>query len=108
MARERMRKFHDKKKEQQPDFQVGDKVLLNAKNVKTLRPSKKLDQRMRGPWKIIKRVGPRAFQLDMKEYKGRCSGNGAHYPGGFRCGSAEPRLRLCCRLFSSALEFFFL
>src|SRR3954452_17968525 len=38
----------------------------------------------------------------------RCSGNGAHYPGRLRCGSAEPRLRLCCRLFSSALEFFFL
>ena len=29
----------------------------------------------------------------------RCSGNGAHYPGRFRYGSAEPRLRLCCRLF---------
>ena len=46
-------------------------MLLNAKNVKTLRLSKKLDQRMRGPWQIIKRVGPRAFQLDLKEYKGR-------------------------------------
>src|SRR5437762_1515114 len=71
IARERMRKFHDKKKEPQPDFQVGDKVLLNAKNIKTLRPSKKLDHRMRGPWTIIKRVGPRAFKLDMKEYKGQ-------------------------------------
>ena len=66
-----MRKNHDKKCDPQPEFQIGDKVLLNAKNIKTLRPSKKLDQRMRGPWKIIKRVRPRAFQLDLKEYKGR-------------------------------------
>src|SRR5216110_35377 len=71
IARERMRKFHDKKKEPQPNFRVGDKVMLNAKNIQTLRPSKKLDHRMRGPWTIIKRVGPRAFQLDLTEYKGR-------------------------------------
>jgi hypothetical protein len=70
-ARERMRKFHDRKKEPQPDFKVGDKVLLNAKNIQTLRPSKKLDHRMRGPWTITRRVGPRAFKLDLKEYRGR-------------------------------------
>ena len=45
--------------------------MLNAKNIQTLRPSKKLDHQMRGPWTIIKRVGPRVFQLDLKEYKGR-------------------------------------
>ena len=66
-ARERMRKFYDRKREPQPDFKVGDKVLLNAKHIQTLRPSKKLDHRMRGPWTIIKRVGPRAFKLDLKE-----------------------------------------
>ena len=70
-AQERMRRHYDGKREPQPNFQVGDKVMLNAKNIQTLRPSKKLDHRMRGPWTIIKRVGPRAFQLDLKEYKGR-------------------------------------
>ena len=45
--------------------------MLNVKNIQTLQPSKKLDHWMRGPWTIIKRVGPRAFQLDLKEYKGR-------------------------------------
>jgi len=47
-ARERMRKYHDRKREVQPSFKVGDQVLLNAKNITTLRPSKKLDHRMRG------------------------------------------------------------
>ena len=69
-AQECMRRQYDGKREPQPNFQVGDKVMLNAKNIQTLQPSKKLDHRMRGPWTIIKRVGPRAFQLDLKEYKG--------------------------------------
>ena len=50
---------------------MGDKVFLNAKNIKMMRPSKKLDHQMRGPWTIIRRVGPQAFQLDLKGYKGR-------------------------------------
>ena len=66
-----MRKFYDRKREPQTDFKVGDKVLLNAKHIQTLRPSKKLDHRMRGPWTIIKIVGPRAFKLDLKENRGR-------------------------------------
>ena len=42
-TREWMRKFYDRKREPQPDFKVGDKVLLNAKHIQTLRPLKKLD-----------------------------------------------------------------
>ena len=70
-AQERMRRHYDGKREPQPNFQVGDKVMLNAKNIQTLQPSKKLDHWMCGPWTIIKHVGPRVFQLDLKEYKGR-------------------------------------
>ena len=42
-AQERMRRHYDRKREPQPNFQVGDKVILNVKNIQTLRPSKKLD-----------------------------------------------------------------
>src|SRR5438045_9547264 len=66
-----MRKFYDRKREPRPDFKIGNKVLLDAKHIQTLRPSKKLDHRMRGPWTIIKRVGSRAFELDLKENRGR-------------------------------------
>ena len=69
IAQEHMRKFHDKKKEPQPDFQVGDKVLLNVKNIKTLQLSKKLDHQMCRSWMIIKHIGPQVFKLNMKEYK---------------------------------------
>src|SRR5436309_12449459 len=70
-AQEYMRRHYDGKREPQPNFQVGDKVMLNAKNIQILQPSKKLDHQMRGPWTIIKHVSPRAFQLDLKEYKER-------------------------------------
>ena len=42
-AQECMRRHYNKKRESQPNFQVGDKVMLNAKNIQTLQPSKKLD-----------------------------------------------------------------
>ena len=48
-----------------PNYQVGDKVYLNAKNVRTERPSKKLDDKNLGPFKVVERVNPRAFRLQL-------------------------------------------
>jgi hypothetical protein len=48
-----------------PLFKVGDLVWLNRKNIKTTRPSNKLDHRLLGPFKIIKRVSDLAFTLDL-------------------------------------------
>ena len=45
-SRERMQKYYDKGRKLQPDFKVGDKVLLNAKNIKMIQPSKKLDHQI--------------------------------------------------------------
>ena len=46
-----------------PDFQVKDKVWLNARNIRTTRPSKKLDHRRLGPFEIIQKVSSHAFRL---------------------------------------------
>ncbi|RXK34871.1 hypothetical protein M231_07873, partial [Tremella mesenterica] len=52
--------------EGEPIFKVGDMVFLNRKNIKTSRPSIKLDQRMLGPFKIIEATpSPLAFKLDL-------------------------------------------
>ena len=51
-----MAKFYNRKvSEREPGFKVGDSVILNAKDFKTLRPSKKLDHKMRGKF-MIKRL----------------------------------------------------
>jgi hypothetical protein len=44
-------------------FQVGKKVWLNAKNIKTKRPSKKLDSKKLGPFVIDKEISSHAFRL---------------------------------------------
>ena len=46
------------------DYEIGDMVFLNSRNIKTQRPSKKLDDKMLGPFEIIAKVR-RAFWLEL-------------------------------------------
>ena len=48
-----------------PEFKVGSKVWLNAKNIKTKRPMKKLDHRRLGPFKIVKQISSHAYRLEL-------------------------------------------
>jgi hypothetical protein len=50
-----------------PPFKVGDMVWLLRKNISTTRPSRKLDYRRLGPYKIVKCVGESklAFKLNL-------------------------------------------
>ena len=49
--------------EKEPTFKVGDKVLVNAKNIKTKRKSKKLDHKMRSPFKVKRLIESYAYEL---------------------------------------------
>ena len=44
-----------------PPFQVGDTIWLDSRNIKTMRPSKKLDHCFLGPFPIVERVSSNAF-----------------------------------------------
>ena len=48
---------------QRLEFEPGDMVWLNASNISTSRPSKKLNWKCLGPYKVIKRIGLQAYQL---------------------------------------------
>jgi hypothetical protein len=66
LAKKRMAKYYNRKvADQEPKFKVGDWVMLNAKDFKTIRPSKKLDHKMRGKFKVKRLVGPHAYELDL-------------------------------------------
>ena len=63
-ARERMAKYYNRNvSEKEPTFNVGDKVMVNAKNIKTKRKSKTLDHKMRGPFKVNRLIGSYAYVL---------------------------------------------
>ena len=43
----------------------GDMVWLSARNIHTIRPSKKLDFKNLGPFKVLEAVGAQAYRLDL-------------------------------------------
>jgi transposase InsO family protein len=63
-AQARHREYANEHRTPAPIFKEGDEVWLNAKNVATERPSKKLDHRRIGPFKILKVVSDWAYELD--------------------------------------------
>lgn len=50
---------------QDTTFVPGDYALVSAKNIKSIRPSKKLDNRFKGPFKVNKEVNSVAYELDL-------------------------------------------
>ena len=45
--------------------------MLNAKDIKTIRPSKKLDHKMRGKFKVKRLVGLNAYELELPPRSGK-------------------------------------
>jgi len=60
-----MKKYYDRKATPQPDIEAGDLVMLNAKNIKSKRPTRKFTLRLYGPFKVLEKKGNRAFKLDI-------------------------------------------
>jgi hypothetical protein len=60
-----MAKWYNAKAQEQPKFKVGDKVMIDARNFKTKRPSKKLDHKKIGPVRIVKLIGKRAVRVEL-------------------------------------------
>jgi hypothetical protein len=53
-AQDRMRRYTDPKRQKPPAYQVGDLVMLSGRNIKTRRPSRKMDHKNHGPFQIEK------------------------------------------------------
>jgi hypothetical protein len=64
-AQQRMAKYYNQKAQKQPMFKTGDLVMVNMKNMKTKRPSKKLDHKKLGPVKVVEKIGKRAFRVEL-------------------------------------------
>lgn len=64
-AAEDMARYYDANHREAGGFKVGDKVWLDGRNVKTVRPAKKLDDRWFGPFSIHKVVNRNAYHLKL-------------------------------------------
>ena len=65
-----MAEFYNRKRVKDKDgnpiytsFKEGDKVWLDGHNLKTYRPSKKLDVKRLGPFLILEKIGKSAYRL---------------------------------------------
>jgi hypothetical protein len=64
-AQERMRWYVDPDRREVPVYQVRDLIMLNGRNIKTRRPSWKLNHKNHGPFQIEKIVSPLAVKLTL-------------------------------------------
>ena len=64
-ANERYSIAYNRKRRETPEFKVGDLVMLSFENITTLRPSKKLDVKRQGPFKITELIGTHACRLEL-------------------------------------------
>ena len=62
-AQLRQKKYYDLHRKPNPNLQSGDMVWLLPRNINTTRPSKKLDYKKIGPFKISAKIGTRAYKL---------------------------------------------
>jgi hypothetical protein len=65
-AADDMKRFYDKKHAPE-EYDVGDKVWLDAGNIVTGRPKKKLDWKRLGPFSIESKISPTAYRLRLPD-----------------------------------------
>ncbi len=64
-AQEHQKTNADKSRKEHPKISIGDKVWLLRRNLKTRRPSDKLDYRRLGPFPVVKQINKVAYRLEL-------------------------------------------
>jgi transposase InsO family protein len=64
-AKEDMARYYDRRRTPAPTYQEGDRVYLDASDIRTTRPSNKLSHRYLGPFVIEARIGRNAYRLKL-------------------------------------------
>ena len=65
-----MSKYYDKKHSKLREYKIRDLVWLEATNITTDQPSKKLDEKRWGPFKVISKISASSYKLDLpREWK---------------------------------------
>src|SRR5271156_3315907 len=62
-SKDKMAKYYDCRWTPAPEYKPGDKVYLDASNISTTRPSKKLSHQRLGPFPVIAKVSNGVYRL---------------------------------------------
>src|SRR5205085_6646067 len=62
-----MGKYYNQGKQDLPNMLIGDLVMLNAKNIRTKRPTKKLAPKFYGLFNILEKIGTRSYRLKLDQ-----------------------------------------
>jgi hypothetical protein len=62
-SKDDMARYYNQRRTPAPDFQPGDKVYLEATDITTTRPSRKLSHKHLGPFSVERKVGNNAYRL---------------------------------------------
>jgi hypothetical protein len=66
-SKDDMARYYNQHRTKAPTFEPGDKVYLDASDVRTTRPSAKLAHRYLGPYQILDRVGRNTYRLQLPD-----------------------------------------
>jgi hypothetical protein len=61
-----MSKYYDQHHQPQPDYKEGNEVLLNAKNIQSVRPTKKQALRLYEPFQILAKIGKSVYRFALQ------------------------------------------
>jgi hypothetical protein len=64
-AQDEMKRYYDRGRQPTPIFKAGDRVYLDASDIRTTRPSQKLSHRRLGPYEVLRPVGSHAYRLKL-------------------------------------------
>jgi hypothetical protein len=64
-ARDDMKRFYDRNKRKSLVYEVGSKVWLDGRNIKTYRPTPKLDHKKLGPFVVLEKIGSSSYRLQL-------------------------------------------
>jgi hypothetical protein len=64
-SKDEMAHYYNRRREPAPTYKPGDKVFLDASDIQTTRPSKKLSHKFLGPYPVEKAIGRNAYRLKL-------------------------------------------
>jgi hypothetical protein len=67
VSAERMKRFYDAWVDESPDYIPGDRVFLERADLRSTRPSQKLDFRRFGPCRVSQKISDSAYRLDLPD-----------------------------------------